>query len=214
MFKFIRRVSTSLLPRPDRPWRDDATSNAPTIGRKRRFSVTENDDDDPALSNAKKAKGEPIQLDAESKFALGGEIIKEEAAPVAEGEDVKEVTKGVKKVDLEDKESGSSTRPESVPLPDSPCGTPQPESESPEEASNSDSAEETQDQEHPDDKDSVASSSGKADETEHAEKGSKDEVEPDTTNTDALADEDARSKDAAPESFTSDKTQDNTEAKT
>ncbi|KAF9238998.1 hypothetical protein BU15DRAFT_47150 [Melanogaster broomeanus] len=127
MFKFIRRVSTSLLSRPDRPWRDDATSNAPTIGRKRRFSVTEHDDDEPASSTAKKAKEEPIQLDAESE-STAGESSNGEATPIIEGEGVKEVTEGVKEVDLEDKEGALSTRPEGVPLPDSRCGTPQPES--------------------------------------------------------------------------------------
>ncbi|KAF8842808.1 hypothetical protein BDN67DRAFT_965216 [Paxillus ammoniavirescens] len=213
MFGFIRRVSTSLLPRPDRPWRDDATSNAPTIGRKRRFSVTEHDDDDSAFSTAKKAKGGLGQLDAEAEPASTGEDTKGEATPVAEGEDVKEVTKGVKEVDLEDKEGGSS-RPEGVPLPDSPCGTPQPESELPKEAPRSDAVEETDDQEHPDDdQESVASSSGKVDGSKEAEKGSEDKAELAATTTSTPADEVVCSKDDSPDLSTSDNTLESTEVR-
>ncbi|KIJ16362.1 hypothetical protein PAXINDRAFT_132273 [Paxillus involutus ATCC 200175] len=212
MFGFIRRVSTSLLPRPDRPWRDDATSNAPTIGRKRRFSVTEHDDDDSASPTAKKAKGELGQLDAEAEPASTGEDTKGEATQAAEGEDVREVTKGVKEVDLEDKEGGSS-RPEGVPLPDSPCGTPQPESELSEEALRSDAVEETNGQEHPDDQDSVASSSGKADGSKEAEKGSEDKAELAATTTNTPADEVVRSKDASPDPSNSDDTIESTEVR-
>ncbi|KIK99550.1 hypothetical protein PAXRUDRAFT_822626 [Paxillus rubicundulus Ve08.2h10] len=206
MFGFIRRVSTSLLPRPDRPWRDDATSNAPTIGRKRRFSVTEHDEDVFASSAAKKAKGEPCQLDAEAESASTAEDTKGETTSAADGEDVKEVTKGVKDVDLEDKE-GASPRPEGVPLPDSRCGTPQPESASSEEAPRSDVVEETNDPVHPDHQDSVASSPGKADGSKEREKGSEDKAEFATTTTNTLEDEVVRSKDASPDPSTSDNTE-------
>ncbi|KAH7882973.1 hypothetical protein F5I97DRAFT_162018 [Phlebopus sp. FC_14] len=158
MFKFIRRVSHSLLPRPDRPWKDDAaTSNAPTIGRKRRFSVTERDDEaDPTLTAAKKAKGDVPELDGAS---MPGEDSK---SPV-EGEDVKSVTQGVEGVDLDDqKDDPSSVRPEVVPLPESPVGTPQTECGSPETSEHVEPA----GQQEADDEDSVASSSGQADETE------------------------------------------------
>lgn len=96
---------------------------------------------------------------------------------------MKEVTKGVKEVDLEDKDKAedvSSIRPEGVPLPESPSGSPEPESESPEPAQ-LDAVDETRDQEHADDKDSVASSA--------PENGAEEaEVEPVTANADPLAD--------------------------
>ncbi|KAI9460693.1 hypothetical protein HD554DRAFT_1992177, partial [Boletus coccyginus] len=163
MFQFIRRVSGSLLPRPDRPWRDDATSHAPTIGRKRRRSITEQDSDRSASSTVKRTKSDPVKLDTECDSASGGESPKGDSVPPVEGQGVKEVTNGVKEVDLEDKdklEDASSILPEGVPLPDSPSGSAEPESEAPEpEPAESDADEETQDQERADDnKDSVASS--------------------------------------------------------
>jgi len=95
MFQFVRRISGSILPRSDRPWSEDATSNAPTIGRKRRLSTAEEDDE--GESSAKRVKGE------------------DGAAPeVQETEEVKEVTQGVEEVELEDE------NPETVPLPASP----------------------------------------------------------------------------------------------
>lgn len=106
---------------------------------------------------------------------------------------MKEVTNGVKEVDLEDKdklEDASPIRPEGVPLPDSPSGSPEPGSESPEpepepepKPANSDTVEGTQDQDHADDnKDSVASSMPE-DDAEGAE------AEPVTANADTPADE-------------------------
>ncbi|KAG8216023.1 hypothetical protein J3R82DRAFT_8017 [Butyriboletus roseoflavus] len=184
MFQFIRRVSASLLPRPDRPWRDDATSHAPTIGRKRRYSDTEQDDNDSPSSTAKKSKNDLVKPDTECDSASEGESPKGDAVPPVEGREVKAVTKGVKEVDLEDKDKvddASLIQPEGVPLPDSPSGSPEPESESPE-PTQSDTVEETKDQEHADDKDSVASSA--------LEDGVEEEAEADpvTANTDAPVD--------------------------
>jgi len=149
MFKFIRRVSTSLLPRPDRPWRDDATSNAPTIGRKRRFSFTE--DDDSAPSCAKKARGESVQ--AEGDTPPTPEVPEQKV-----GEDVKSVTQGVKDVELQDKVDSPSDR-EGVSPPESPGRITPPDVELAEEAA---VAPETEQKgaEGDSDADSVASSSG------------------------------------------------------
>lgn len=138
-----------------------ATSHAPTIGRKRRYSATERDIGDSASSTTKRKKDDLVKPDTECDSPSEGESIEGDAIPPVEGHDVKEVTKGVKKVDLEDKdkvEDPSSVQPEGVPLPDSPSGLPEPESESPELAQ-SDVVEEANDEEHADDKDSVASSS-------------------------------------------------------
>jgi len=186
MFQFLRRVSGSLLPRPDRPWRDDATSHAPTIGRKRRRSLTEQDHGDSASSTTKRTKTDFVTPDTECDSASGGESPRGDAVPPVEGQDVKEVTKGVNEVDLEDKDKleDASIRPEGVPLPDSPSGSPEPESESPEtEPDKSDVVEETKDQEHADDEESATSSASEDDAGEGAE------AEPVTTNTDTSVDE-------------------------
>ena len=87
-----------------------ATSNAPTIGRKRRLSTPGEDDE--GESSAKRAKGEdgtasPAAHD-ESPAQHGPEA-KEETE-----EEVKEVTQGVEDVELQD------GIPEAVPLPASP----------------------------------------------------------------------------------------------
>ncbi|KAG6380146.1 hypothetical protein JVT61DRAFT_8233 [Boletus reticuloceps] len=132
MFQFIRRFSGSFLPRPDRPWRDDATSHAPTIGRKRRHSVIEQDRDGSA-SISKRTKNDIVKPDTECDSASGGGSPEGDAISPVEGQDVKGVTKGVKEVDLEDKlkvEVVSSLWPEGIPLPDSPSASPEPESES------------------------------------------------------------------------------------
>lgn len=164
-----------------------ATSHAPTIGRKRRYSVTEQDDDDSSSSAAKRAKNDPVKPDTECDSASEGESPKEDAATPVEGQEVKEVTKGVNEVDLEDKdkvEDTSSIPPEGVPLPESPSGSPEPESESPEPAE-SDAVQETKDQEHPDDEDSVASSVPKDDADDADEEA---EAEPVAASTDVATD--------------------------
>jgi len=94
MYKLIRRISSSVVPRPDRPWEEDATSNAPQIGRKRRLSSSDREDS-PEL--VKRSRATPDG---------GSEAVSREGTPVAQAKDtteVKEVTKGVKKVKLEDK---------------------------------------------------------------------------------------------------------------
>lgn len=132
----------------------------------------------------KRTKSDPVKPDTECDSASGGESPKGDSVPPVEGQGVKEVTNGVKEVDLEDKdklEDASSILPEGVPLPDSPSGSAEPESASPEpEPAESDADEETQDQERADDnKDSVASSVPEDDA----------EAEPVTANADTSADD-------------------------
>jgi len=178
MFQFLRRVSTSFLPRPDRPWRDDATSHAPTIGRKRRYSVTEHVEDD-SPSMAKKAKNGPVSVKLDTECDSASEGSSPGTTPV-EGQGVKEVTKGVKEVDLEDEDrakDASSIPPEGVPLPDSP--SPLPEAESEPLAANLEAGEETEDQKHAEDEDSVASSA-----PEEGAEGTEDSDSPEVAETD------------------------------
>ncbi|KII91740.1 hypothetical protein PLICRDRAFT_173548 [Plicaturopsis crispa FD-325 SS-3] len=95
MFNLIRRISGSVIPRPDRPWRDDATSNAPQIGRKRQRDA----DDDEAPSTSKRTRGDstPAADDAEGRGASPAVTVPQGS----ETQDVKDVTKGVKDVELE-----------------------------------------------------------------------------------------------------------------
>ncbi|TCD64893.1 hypothetical protein EIP91_003469 [Steccherinum ochraceum] len=94
-----------------------ATSTAPQIGRKRRFSSTEPDDDEPSASTSKRHRLDTIEpeLDASSR--------REDA------EGVKEVTKGVQEVEIEEekKDDVAATPSDApavsaaaVPLPESP----------------------------------------------------------------------------------------------
>ncbi|KAI0657459.1 hypothetical protein C8Q70DRAFT_934826 [Cubamyces menziesii] len=125
MYKLIRRISSSFFPRPDRPWSEDATSTAPQIGHKRRRSIDEHEERETTPS-AKKQR-------AESEAAPESERGQSPEQPAKETEEVKEVTKGVRKVELEDgktctaesveAESQAQTGAEeaaAVPLPDSP----------------------------------------------------------------------------------------------
>ncbi|KAG6907528.1 hypothetical protein DXG01_008564 [Tephrocybe rancida] len=114
MFGLIRRISYSVIPRPDRPWADDATSNAPTKGKKRRLSSTERDQDpEDDEIRKKKIRGESTTSEVPSD-AQGT------PQPEQESSSVKEVTKGVKEVELSGPEpaSGSAVAPEAVPLPE------------------------------------------------------------------------------------------------
>ncbi|KDR74923.1 hypothetical protein GALMADRAFT_568191 [Galerina marginata CBS 339.88] len=123
MFSLIRRISYGVIPRPDRPWEDDPTSNAPHTRRKRRLSSTERDvDADEDQANKKKARGEsatPSVADAEGTFLTP-------APPQADTQEVKEVTQGVEEVDLDGKDGESSpteeTAPEAIPLPEEKSG--------------------------------------------------------------------------------------------
>ncbi|KAF8886394.1 hypothetical protein CPB85DRAFT_1441946 [Mucidula mucida] len=93
MFGLIRRISHSVLPRADRPWDDDATSNAPkSHSRKRRLSSTERED------GPKKVRGDTPDVN------------------------VKEVTKGVNDVDLNAEQMADEREAAAVPLPDAPDG--------------------------------------------------------------------------------------------
>ncbi|KAJ4470658.1 hypothetical protein C8J55DRAFT_182989 [Lentinula edodes] len=143
MFGLFRRISNSVLPRPDRPWDDDATSNAPKLGRKRRLSSTERDlgEDKEEQSRSKKHRGDTPQTSLES--STDATSVEEEdtgSTSQVDLEGVKEVTEGVKEVDLEDKQtvehsdeaevattsddSNDETvvAPESVPLPEEVSG--------------------------------------------------------------------------------------------
>jgi len=103
MFKVLRRISSSIYPRPDRPWGDDATSNAPSIGRKRRMN--DEDADGEESGSTRKRRGQLERQDTSELSELGVKGVKgSEVDP-----DVKQVTRGVKEVDLEDKKEGSET---------------------------------------------------------------------------------------------------------
>lgn len=119
MFKLLRRISGSFTGRLDRTWNDDATTNTVQIGRKRRMS---DDDDTPAGSLSKRVRphGEPIAEEAEAEGDVDAEgesvsasssshrgsspITESAECQVKETPDVREVRKGVKEVDIEDKE--------------------------------------------------------------------------------------------------------------
>ncbi|KAI9056356.1 hypothetical protein FKP32DRAFT_1682316 [Trametes sanguinea] len=125
MYKIIRRISSSFFPRPDRPWSEDATSTAPQIGRKRRLSTNE-DEERETTPSAKKHR-------AGSESAPESAREQSPSQPGKETAEVKEVTEGVREVELED---GKTPAPASVcdvpaekagveeaaavPLPDSP----------------------------------------------------------------------------------------------
>ncbi|KAI0372502.1 hypothetical protein BV20DRAFT_1062182 [Pilatotrama ljubarskyi] len=125
MYKLIRRISSSFFPRPDRPWSEDATSTAPQIGRKRRLSTDEHEERETTPS-AKKHR-------ADSEVAPEREREPSPVRPGKETEEVKEVTKGVRDVELEEGKAASSKPAEeesqtqtsaevaaTVPLPESP----------------------------------------------------------------------------------------------
>ncbi|KDQ32868.1 hypothetical protein PLEOSDRAFT_1091231 [Pleurotus ostreatus PC15] len=122
MFNLVRRISRSFIPRPDRPWEEDPTSNAPQIGRKRRLSTTELGDgpsDEERLTKRGRGALPPVAVETTTENTSQNDT--REASPVSpphgattDQEDVKEVTEGVKEVELEDKKE---VGPESVPLP-------------------------------------------------------------------------------------------------
>ncbi|GAW03499.1 hypothetical protein LENED_005228 [Lentinula edodes] len=142
MFGLFRRISNSVLPRPDRPWDDDATSNAPKVGRKRRLSSTERDlaEDKEEQSRSKKHRGDTPQTPLELPTVATS--VEEETGNTSQVdlEGVKEVTEGVKEVDLEDKQTAEHSdeaevattsddsndetvvAPETVPLPEEVSG--------------------------------------------------------------------------------------------
>lgn len=86
-----------------------ATSNAPVIGRKRRNDSVESDE--PAPKRNRTADPEEGPSSASQK----------EDSPSKDTEDVKEVTKGVEEVEIEDKkDTPAEPTAAAVPLPDSP----------------------------------------------------------------------------------------------
>lgn len=124
MFKVLRRISSSIYPRPDRPWSDDgvsrtfslsiittsheeptATSNAPSIGRKRRMD--DEDADEQEMGSTRKRRGQVERQDTSSS-ELGELGVKEVKGGEADP-GVKQVTRGVKEVELEDKKEESRT---------------------------------------------------------------------------------------------------------
>jgi len=116
MFKLLRRISVGVIPRPDRPWDEDPTSNAPRTSRKRRLSSAERDDTDEGKAGKKVREdtASPSVVDADAPFLPG-----------ADTKEVKEVTQGVGEVELEDK-SGEvlvgDAAPETIPLPEETSG--------------------------------------------------------------------------------------------
>ncbi|TBU63576.1 hypothetical protein BD310DRAFT_945116 [Dichomitus squalens] len=103
MYKLIRRISSGFFPRPDRPWSEDATSTAPQIGRKRRLSTPEPEEEREQTPVSKKHRAES-EADVTPAPATP-----EEQPQEKETEEVKEVTKGVKEVELEEKPAQPET---------------------------------------------------------------------------------------------------------
>lgn len=116
MFNLIRRISGSVIPRQDRPWAEDATSNAPHK-RKRRLSWDENLGKEREKNN-KRARGIDVVAEAEAEAASDVKPTNE-TAPTSPTADVKTVTKGVNEVQLEEKSEVSAPVPEPhcIPLP-------------------------------------------------------------------------------------------------
>jgi hypothetical protein len=79
----------------------EATSNAPRIGRKRRLSADEEEEED-APPTFKRPRGTSDHADASSREQTPVVV----QVPAKDTAEVKEVTKGVKHVDLEDTKGG------------------------------------------------------------------------------------------------------------
>ncbi|KAJ3860117.1 hypothetical protein EV359DRAFT_27228, partial [Lentinula novae-zelandiae] len=97
------------------------TSNAPKVGRKRRLSSTERDlgEDKEEQSRSKKHRGDTPQTSLE--LSAVATSVEEETGNTSQVdlEGVKEVTEGVKEVDLEDKQTAEH---KTVPLPEEVSG--------------------------------------------------------------------------------------------
>ncbi|KAH0578489.1 hypothetical protein J132_03057 [Termitomyces sp. J132] len=121
MFNLIRRISNGVILRPDRPWADDATSNAPTKGKKRRL------DRNADIENIEEVKTKKIRGESDAPETPTPQSESQPASTLVlerqqqEEKEVKEVTKGVKEVELNESPSSVSgskeVKPESVPLP-------------------------------------------------------------------------------------------------
>ncbi|EIN14478.1 hypothetical protein PUNSTDRAFT_49261 [Punctularia strigosozonata HHB-11173 SS5] len=107
MFNLIRRISGSVLPRPDRSWNDDPTSNAPATGRKRRLSTSERDED--AQFASKRSRGGPptVVEEADAAREESPRPTLSETEDAKTEEEVKEVTTGVKHVEIAEAEPKS-----------------------------------------------------------------------------------------------------------
>ena len=82
-----------------------ATSNAPSIGRKRRMNDEDADAEESGSSRKRRGQLERQDTSASELGELGAKDVKgSEVDP-----DVKQVTRGVKEVELEDKKEGSGT---------------------------------------------------------------------------------------------------------
>ncbi|KAF7343458.1 hypothetical protein MVEN_01778600 [Mycena venus] len=105
MFSLIRRFSGSVIPRPDRPWEEDPTSNAPRVGAKRRMADEDRDEDDEEQARLKKVRGPTgeAQFDARESSSTPLPPANETAG----------------EVELEEK---PQALPESVPLPEEKAG--------------------------------------------------------------------------------------------
>lgn len=102
-----------------------ATSSVPTIGRKRRFSVTDYEDEDMGSVNGKRARNVSVPLQDEPLLSQDGGSGQEDT------KDTKSFAQGVKEDGREGDKDESPVQPEDVPLPESPAGTPPPEVETP-----------------------------------------------------------------------------------
>lgn len=115
MYKLIRRISSSFFPRPGRPL-DESDAEPVQIGRKRRMSTAE-PEDEPSPA--------PKRIRADTEEASEG-AAEEDGAPsqsTNDTQDVKEATEGVRELELVDAAvPGSSGAAEAaaVPLPASP----------------------------------------------------------------------------------------------
>jgi len=116
MFKLIRRISSSVFPRNDRPWADDATSTAPTIGTKRRLSSVDMDLDTPVGSLSKKSRRGKDTDVSEGEEPASSPVISSPLPPRSPSppEDVKEVTTGVKEIELDQKPDVPPSDPSEV----------------------------------------------------------------------------------------------------
>jgi hypothetical protein len=93
--------SYTILYSPSHP---TATSNAPTIGRKRRLSDEDGDGDDARDAGSSRKRRVPLEREGTSSEL--GEL-RSKGTEIDPG--VKEVTRGVKEVELEDKKEGRAT---------------------------------------------------------------------------------------------------------
>ncbi|KAH9968116.1 hypothetical protein BC827DRAFT_1170362 [Russula dissimulans] len=99
MFKLLRHFTSSIYPRSDRSWSyEDAKSNAPTIGRKRK--MCDEDEDLQESGSTRKRRGQLERQDTSELSELGVKGSKDRDSETDSG--VKQVTRDVKEVELKD----------------------------------------------------------------------------------------------------------------